>query len=103
MTRRLFLPLFFAALLAFTQQAAVIHPYSHAEDWQETSQHGKQAPHPPSCAKCVAYAGMTGFIGVTALTTHILSAQLQVLAANLPDYLAATLLPYHSRAPPFLA
>ena len=103
MTRRLFLPLFFAFLLALAQQEAMVHVYSHAADWQETSQHDKQVPHSSNCAKCVMYAGIAGAIGAKPLTVHALSSLFILWIGVLPVYLSATHLPYHSRAPPLLA
>jgi hypothetical protein len=97
------LPLFFALLLVVTQQEMAAHAYSHAMHEQQTSQHDKQAPHSSNCAKCVMYAGMAGAIGAKSQAAQVLAAQPAPWAAVLPSYISATLLPYHSRAPPLLA
>lgn len=104
MVRRIFLSLFFALLLVFAQQAAVVHGYVHTADLQQSSQNDKQSPkHNEVCAQCVALADISGAIGAKSYVFKLDAGQQQPWPALQLALAGTTRLYYRSRAPPSLA
>lgn len=104
MIRRSFLPLLFAVLLVFAQQAAMLHPYEHTADWQQKSSDDKKAPsHSEVCGKCVALADVESAVGSKSQNLHIQPGQFELSTISQQPIVSGHFLPYHSRAPPYLA
>jgi hypothetical protein len=71
----LLMPWLFALLLICMQQFALLHPYSHNNDWQktttnQTSDQKDSIPHTTSCAQCLAIAGIDHTVASHALAIH---------------------------------
>lgn len=104
MIRSSFLSLFFAILLVFAQQAAMLHPYVHTADFQQKSQGDKQAPkHSDVCGKCVALADIGNAVDSQSHTFDIASGLFEPLSTNHQPIASERFPYYHSRAPPILA
>jgi hypothetical protein len=104
MIRRSFLTLFFAVLLMFGQQQAMVHAYVHTADLQQKSSENKQLPnHSDVCGKCVALANLSAAVGTQAQILNIATGQFQLSTSLHPSIISQCVLAYHSRAPPFLA
>jgi hypothetical protein len=98
--QRFLLPGIISFLLLFSQQVAVVHPYSHSEDWQKSSQRDKQSPPENECPQCLALAGVASAIGSQGVAIHTPVANFALWLAEPPAIHASTSLPYRSRAPP---
>ena len=104
MIRRTFLSLFFAILLVFAQQGAMLHSYVHTADWQQkSSNEGKSGNHTEVCGKCVAFANLGNAVSSQAHIIKIASGQIELSTALHQSIISRCVLPYHSRAPPILA
>lgn len=104
MTRRLYLTLFFAVLLMFGQQQAMVHSYVHTADWQQkSSNEGKSTNHSEVCGKCVSLAGLGAAVSSQAHTFHIATGQFEFFTVLTQAVISQRFLPYLSRAPPNLA
>jgi hypothetical protein len=104
MIRRSFLSLLFAVLLVFAQQEAMLHPYEHAADWQQKSSSNKQTPpHSETCGKCLALADINSAVGSKSQALQVVPGQFELSSTLLQSIVSAHFLPYHSRAPPYLA
>ena len=104
MFRRNFLSLFFAVLLAFAQQEAMLHPYEHTADWQQkSSTEDKPTNHTEVCGKCVALANLGATVISHAHILNIASVQFELSTSLHQSIISQRVLPYHSRAPPTLA
>jgi hypothetical protein len=104
MIRRSFLSLLFVILLVFAQQSAMLHPYVHTADLQQTSQNDKQAPkHSEVCGQCVAVAAIGSAIGSQSHTFNLGSTVFELLYKVHQSVASEHFPDYHSRAPPTLA
>jgi|WetSurMetagenome_2_1015567.scaffolds.fasta_scaffold110207_2 hypothetical protein len=110
MIQRRFLSFVFILLFAFAQQQALVHPYVHLANQQESSSpqnnstSNKQSPsHSEICEKCIALAGIGSAVSSHAPVIHLLSATFELTIQIVQSYSSSTYLPYHSRAPPTLA
>ena len=104
MFRRTFLSLFFAILLAFAQQEAMLHPYEPTVDWQQkSSTEDKSTNHTEVCGKCYALANLGASISSQAHILNIESGQFELSTTLHQSIISQRILPYHSRAPPILA
>lgn len=104
MIRHTFLSLLFAILFVFAQQEAMLHPYVHTADWQQKSSEDKQAPkHSEVCGKCVALSNIGHTVGSQSHSFHIASGQFELSTSTHVSIVSESFLPYHSRAPPYLA
>ena len=114
MTRRIFLTLFFAVLLMFGQQQAMVHAYVHTADFQQktlkeqfstqkSSSEDKSTNHSELCGKCLSLAGLAAAIGSQAHILNIASGQFELSTALIQPVVSAHFSSYHSRAPPILA
>jgi hypothetical protein len=91
-------------LLVFAQQQAIVHPYVHLANGQESSTSDKQAPaHSETCGKCIAFAGVSAAVSSQALTIAILPTAFERSVEIAQPLLSTLHLSYHSRAPPYLA
>lgn len=104
MIQRNFLSLFFAILLVFAQQGAMLHSYEHTADWhQKSSNEGKSTNHSVVCEKCVALANLGAAVSSQSHTLNIASGQFELLTYLHQSVISVRYLSYHSRAPPILA
>jgi hypothetical protein len=109
MIRRAFFSLFFAVLLVFAQQEAMLHSYVHTADWQQKSSNqqsssgGKSTNHSEVCGKCVALANLGAAVGSQAHILSIASGQFELATALHQSVISARFSSYRSRAPPILA
>jgi hypothetical protein len=104
MIRRSFLTLFFAVLLIFGQQQAMVHAYVHTADLQQKSSENKPLPnHSDVCGKCVALANLGTAVGSHTYIPDIASGQFQLSTSLHQAIISQRVLAYHSRAPPHLA
>jgi hypothetical protein len=104
MIRRSFLTLFFAVLLMFGQQQAMVHAYVHTADLQQkSSNEDKPTNHSEVCGKCVALANLGAAVGSQAHILNITSGQFQLSTSLHQSIISQRVLAYHSRAPPHLA
>ena len=114
MIRRSFLTLFFAVLLIFGQQQAMVHAYVHTADLQQktsnqqtsnqkSSSEDKSSNHAEVCGKCLSLAGLTAAIGSQAHILNIASGQFELLTALHQSVISTRFSSYRSRAPPILA
>ncbi|MDI1361573.1 hypothetical protein [Methylotenera sp.] len=114
MIRRSFLTLFFAVLLVFGQQQAMVHAYVHTADLQQktsnqqtlnqkSSSEDKSSNHAEVCGKCLSLAGLTAAIGSQAHILNIASGQFELLTALHQSVISTRFSSYRSRAPPILA
>ncbi len=104
MIRRSFLTLFFAVLLMFGQQQAMVHAYVHTADLQQKSSESKPlSNHSEVCGKCVALANLGAAIGSQAHILTIASGQFELSTVLHQSVISAHFSAYHSRAPPILA
>lgn len=119
MIRRSFLTLFFAVLLVFGQQQAMVHAYVHTADLQQKSSHeqssnqnssspqssseDKSTSHSEVCGKCVALANLGAAVGSQAHILDIASGQFELSTALNQSVISARFTSYRSRAPPILA
>ena len=109
MISRSYLTLFFAVLLMFGQQQAVMHSYVHTVDWQQktsnedNSSENKSTNHSEVCVKCVALANLGAAVGSQAHILDIASGQFELSTNIHQSIIAQHVLAYHSRAPPILA
>jgi len=104
MVRRSYLSLLFVILLVFAQQSAMLHPYVHTTDLQQTSQNDKQAPkHSEVCGQCVALAAIGSAVGSQSHTFNIGNAVFELLSIVHLSVASEHFPDYHSRAPPILA
>jgi hypothetical protein len=102
--RSLVVQLFFALLLVFAQQQAVLHALEH--DFERIHSTSKDATHHEDafCAKCLAVAHLDQFDGVGVVALPVSSyAPVRVAAATgavaPPTFVGV----YHSRAPPLFS
>lgn len=109
MIRRSFLTLFFAVLLVFGQQQAMVHAYVHTADLQQkssspqSSSEDKSTNHSEVCGKCVALANLGAAVGSQAYILDIASGQFELSTALHQSVISARFTSYRSRAPPILA
>lgn len=114
MIRRSFLTLFFAVLLMFGQQQAMVHAYVHTADLQQKSSNQLSSSQQPSsedkstnhselCGKCLSLAGLAAAIGSQAHILNIASGQFELSTALPQSVVSSHFSSYHSRAPPTLA
>lgn len=104
MIRRSFLTFFFAVLLMFGQQQAMVHAYVHTADLQQkSSNEDKPTNHSEVCGKCVALANLGAAVGSQAHILNIISGQFQLSTSLHQSIISQRVLAYHSRAPPHLA
>jgi hypothetical protein len=119
MIRRSFLTLFFAVLLMFGQQQAMVHAYVHMAELQQDSSteqssdqqfstqqspsENKSSNHAELCGKCLSLAGLSAAIGSQAHILNIASGQFELSTALHQSVIATHFSSYHSRAPPILA
>ena len=114
MIRRSFLTLFFAVLLVFGQQQAMVHAYVHTADLQQkssnqqtynqkSSSEDKSTNHAEVCGKCLSLAGLSAAIGSQAHILNIASGQFELSTALHQSVVSTHFSFYHSRAPPILA
>jgi Protein of unknown function (DUF2946) len=104
MINRSFLTLFFAVLLMFGQQQAMVHAYVHTADLQQkSSNEDKPTNHSEVCGKCVALANLGAAVGSQAHILNISSGQFQLSSSLHQSIISQRVLAYHSRAPPHLA
>ena len=114
MIRRSFLTLFFAVLLMFGQQQAMVHAYVHTADLQQkssnqqtynqkSSSEDKSTNHAEVCGKCLSLAGLSAAIGSQAHILNIASGQFELSTALHQSVVSTHFSSYHSRAPPILA
>ena len=104
MVRRTFISLFFAILLVFAQQEAMLHPCVHTADWQnKSSTEDKSTNHTEVCGKCYALANLGASISSQAHILNIESGQFELSTTLHQSIISQRILPYHSRAPPILA
>ena len=104
MIRQSFLFSFFAFLLLFAQQQAMLHPYEHSAVWLQKSTGSKQAlPHSQSCEKCVSLADL-GSVILPRAVVHISHAKSERSSKSVqPAFSVFTRSFYLARAPPFSA
>jgi len=101
MIRRSFLTLFFAVLLMFGQQQAMVHSYVHTADWQQkSSDERKSTHHSEVCGKCVSIAGLNVALSSLAHAFHIATGQFQLSTSLHQSIISQCVLAYYSRAPP---
>ena len=109
MIRRSFLTLFFAVLLMFGQQQAMVHAYLHTADLQQksstqqSSSENKSTNHSEVCGKCVALANLGAAVSSQAHILNIASGQFELSTVLHQSVISARFFSYHSRAPPILA
>jgi hypothetical protein len=104
MIRRSLLTLFFAVLLMFGQQQAMVHTYVHTADLQQKSSESKPlSNHAEVCGKCVALANLGAAVSSQASTLDIASGQFKLSTALYQFVISARFSSYRSRAPPILA
>ncbi len=119
MLRRSFLSLFFAVLLVFGQQQAMVHAYVHTADLQQKSSNQQSSTQNPSspqsssddrstthsevCGKCVALANLGAAVGSQAHILDIASGQFELSTALHQSVISKRFSSYRSRAPPILA
>lgn len=107
----LVMPWLFALLLICMQQFALLHPYSHNNDWQksttnqtsdQTSDQKDSIPHTTSCAQCLAIAGVDHAVTSHALILHSASEVFSFNTAMPSRIVGSHFQAYLSRAPPSL-
>ncbi|MDI1300009.1 DUF2946 family protein [Methylotenera sp.] len=114
MIRRSFLTFFFAVLLVFGQQQAMVHAYVHTADFQQqssnqqsstqkSSSEDKSTNHSEVCGKCLSLAGLSAAIGSQAHILNIASGQFELSTVLHQSVISTRFFSYHSRAPPILA
>lgn len=118
MIRRSFLTLFFAVLLVFGQQQAMVHAYVHTADLQQkssneqssnqnsfsqrSSSEDKSTNHSEVCGKCAALANLGAAVGSQAYIFNIASGQFELSTALHQSVISVRFSSYRSRAPPIL-
>jgi Protein of unknown function (DUF2946) len=104
MIRHTFLSLLFAVLFVFAQQQAMLHSYVHTADWQQKSSGDKQAPkHSEVCGKCVALSNIGHTVTSQSHAFNVASGQFELSTSSHLSIASESFVPYHSRAPPYLA
>lgn len=104
MIRRTILSLFFAILLVFAQQEAMLHPYVHTADLQQkSSSEDKSTNHTEVCGKCVALANLGATVSSQAHILDIALGRFELSTTLHQSIISQRVLSYHSRAPPVLA
>ena len=104
MINRSLLSILIAFLLTFSQQLALTHPYEHTADWQQKpSSHKNMLPHPDSCGKCAALAGLANAVASNSHALAVFPKTFALLSCSQQPTVSAHFKPYQSRAPPYLA
>ena len=94
----------FAVLLVFAQQEAMLHPYEHTTDWQQTSSDSKKAhSHSEVCGKCIALAHFESAVGSKLQLLHVPTGKFEQSTTEEQLIVSGRLHTYFSRAPPCLA
>ena len=108
MTQLRILSFILVFLFAFAQQQALVHPYKHLADEQESASPqnttgDKQSPaHSEICGKCIALSAIGAAASAQSPTLFLLPAT-HLLAVEVAQHFSSTVsLPYSARAPPHL-
>jgi hypothetical protein len=105
MRYRSYLPWLLTLLLIFMQQFALLHPYSHSNDWHKNATHQPSnqkdgLPHSETCTQCIAIAGVDSAMASKAFTLQNTTHTFTFYTALLPSLVVIFFQAYLSRAPP---